>query len=57
MTVKELYKWAKQNNAENLHIEIQFRDGGGYYSGRDDCDDPEICDRKNPYNTEKVVLL
>ena len=57
MTVKELYEWAKRNNAENLDIEIQFRDGGGYYSGRDDCDDPEICDRENPYNTEKVVLL
>ena len=56
MTVKELYEWAKKNNAENFDIEIQYRDGGGYYSGTDDCD-PEICDREHPYNTEKVVLL
>ena len=54
MTVKELYEWAKQNNAENLDIEIQYRDGGGYYSGTDDCD-PEICDREHPFDMEEMT--
>lgn len=56
MTVRELYEWAVANGAEDFDIEIQYRDGGGYYNGVDDCD-PGIYPRKNPYNTEKVVLL
>ena len=56
MTVRELYKWAKKNNALDFDIEIQHRDSGGYYAGVDDCD-PEICDREESYHTEKVVLL
>jgi len=57
MTVKELYEWAVSQGAENFDIEIQYRDGGGYYTGVDDCDDYAICPREHPYNTEKVVLL
>lgn len=57
MTVKELYEWAKKNNAENYDIEIQYRDGGGCYTGVDDCDDPIVSDREHTYNTKKVVLL
>lgn len=33
MTIEELYQWATKNNAEDYEIEIQYRDGGGYYSG------------------------
>ena len=33
MTIKELYEWAVKNEIENYSIEIQYRDGGGYYSG------------------------
>ena len=57
MTVKELYEWAKRNNAEDLDIEIQYRDGGGCYSGTDICNEPVICDREWASHTEKVVLL
>jgi hypothetical protein len=57
MTVKELYEWAKKNNAEDFDIEIQYRDGGGFYSGTDTCDEPMICDREWNSHTEKVVLL
>jgi len=57
MTVKELYKWAKKNNAEDFDIEIQNRDGGGFSSGTDTCDEPMICDREWNSHTEKVVLL
>lgn len=56
MTVRELYEWAVANGAEDFDIEIQYRDGGGFYSGVDDCE-PSISPRENPYNTEKVVLL
>lgn len=35
MTIKELYKWAVSHGAENLSVEIQYRDGGGYYNGTD----------------------
>lgn len=33
MTIKELYEWAIQNSVEDYDIEIQYRDGGGYYYG------------------------
>lgn len=33
MTIKELYEWAIENGVEDYYIEIQYRDGGGYYYG------------------------
>ena len=33
MTIKELYEWAVNHDAENYNIEIRYRDGGGYYYG------------------------
>ena len=33
MTIKELYEWAIKNEVEDYDIEIQYRDGGGYYYG------------------------
>lgn len=56
MTVRELYEWAVAYGAEDFDIEIQYRDGGGYLTGVDDCV-PGIYPRENPHNTEKVVLL
>ena len=35
MTIKELYEWAVERGVENYNIEIQYRDGGGYYYGTD----------------------
>lgn len=33
MTIKDLYEWAVKNGVEDFDIEIQHRDGGGYYYG------------------------
>ena len=55
MTVKEFYKWAIENKAEDLEIEIQYRDGGGFYCGTDINITPEITQSK--YSNNNVVLL
>lgn len=34
MTIKSLYEWAVDNNVEEYELYIQYRDEGGYYSGR-----------------------
>ena len=56
MTVRELHEWATENDALDLDIEIQYRDGGGYYFGVDECD-PTLSERQKEYHTENVVLL
>jgi hypothetical protein len=56
MTVRELYEWAEQNNALDFDIEIQHRDGGGFYDSADDAE-PSIETRYNSWNSEKVVNL
>ena len=33
MTIKELYDWAVDNDAENLSIGLKYKDGGGSYNG------------------------
>ena len=33
MNITELYEWATKNGVEDYEIEIQYRDGGGYYHG------------------------
>lgn len=33
MTVKELYDWAVENDAENLAIGLKYQDAGGFYNG------------------------
>lgn len=53
MTIKELYEWALQNQALEMDIEIQYRDGGGCYCGTDDCVVPEIEER----GYGKVVVI
>lgn len=55
MTVKELYEWAIENKAEDLEIEIQYRDSGGFYCGTDFNITPEIA--KSEYDNNNVVLL
>lgn len=53
MTIRELYKWAEQNNALDYNIEIQYRDDGGLYMGREELEDPyPYIDKK----TEKTVV-
>ena len=53
MTIKELYEIAKEQHIEDYEIEIQYRDGGGFYSGTDflDLENIEVND------TMKTVIL
>lgn len=57
MTVKELYEWAKDHNAEYLEIEIQCRDSGGDYSERDENYLRIERSYLYPDSREKVVVL
>ena len=53
MTIRELYEWAEQNNALDYNIEIQYRDDGGLYMGREELEEPyPYIDKK----TEKTVV-
>lgn len=36
MTGKELIEFIQENHAEDLLVCVQYRDGGGFYSGADD---------------------
>ena len=42
MTIRDLYNWAIENGVENFEIQIQYRDGGGYYCGSDSCEQDNI---------------
>lgn len=53
MTIKELYEIAKEQHIENYEIEIQYRDGGGFYSGTDFL---EYADIEVNDTTKKVIL-
>ena len=35
VTIRDIYNWAKKNNAEDLEVVIQYRDEGGDYFGVD----------------------
>lgn len=38
-TIRELYRWAEENNALDLPIGVQYQDEGGVYTGNtfEDC--------------------
>lgn len=38
MTIEQLFEWSKENNCSNYELEIQYRDGGGYYPGTESSD-------------------
>lgn len=42
MTIRDLYNWAVANEVEDFEIQIQYRDGGGYHSGTDSCEQSDI---------------
>lgn len=42
MTIKELYETAQASHIEDYDIEIQYRDGGGYYGGTEELRGEEI---------------
>ncbi len=54
MKGKELIEWIKANNAEDLYIEIQYRDGSGFHYGRDEQVVP--CIEKTDYG-ERIIVL
>lgn len=63
-TIKDLYEWAVENNALDLPIGYQFKDGGGDYYGdtfEDGIDsgteDVEISASIKTYNGEDYVYL
>lgn len=51
MTIKELYEWSVENGVVNYDIAVQYRDGGGFYSGEDTMIQPDID------NVKKEVIL
>lgn len=55
MTPKDLYEWAVKHNVQDCDIEVQYRDGGGYYSRTTDVclDEIEIENR----SCGKVIVL
>lgn len=57
MTIRNLYEWAKEKDVLDLDVVIQYRDGGGYYTGSDDLEIPTIEDREYSYQTEKILVL
>ncbi|MBP5597273.1 MAG: hypothetical protein J6Y02_17960 [Pseudobutyrivibrio sp.] len=55
MTGKELIEWIKDKKAEDLQIEVQYRDDGGIYYGRDIYIVPSI--EKSEYREDKEVIV
>lgn len=53
MTIRELYEWAKQQGIEDYDIEIQYRDGGGYYDGTDDANFYDI----ETKHDKKIIII
>ena len=53
MTIKDLYEWAKEKGIEDYEIQIQWRDGGGYYSGKNLCVQEDI---EINYPAEEIIL-
>ena len=47
MTGQELIEWIQTHNAESMDIEIQYRDGGGCYTGTDTLRKDEILIENN----------
>lgn len=57
MTIRDLYKWAKENKVLDLDVVIQYRDDGGYYYGNEELDYPTIENREYSFQTEKILIL
>ena len=57
MTIRDLYKWAKENNALDLDVVVQYRDSGGYYSGSEDLETPTFQSREYDYQTETILVI
>ena len=56
MTIRELYQWAEENDALDLEIEVQYRDGAAYYFGRA-APNPRVIEGEESGNTERVMSI
>lgn len=58
MTGRELIRWILDNKAEDLPVEIQYRDSGGYYIGTDTmlCLEIETANDEEDWQYQRVVL-
>lgn len=56
MTIRELYQWAEENDALDLEIEVQYRDGAAYYFGRA-APEPHVSEWEEDEQIEKVVSI
>lgn len=57
MTVRDLYEWAKENNALDLDVVVHYRDGGGCYEGTEDLETPIFQSREYDYQTETILVI
>ena len=55
MTPRDLHEWAVKHDVQDCDIEIQYRDGGGYYCGTTDARLDEIEIKNECYG--KVIVL
>lgn len=53
MTIKDLYEMAQAYDIKDYDIEIQYRDGGGCYSGTEELRREDI----TVNDTQRVVIL
>ena len=58
-TIKDLYRWAVRNNAENLPVGLQFQDEDEAYSGNTFTEFPDyrISAFVKEYSGKKYILL
>lgn len=56
MTIRELYQWAEENDALDLEIEVQYRDGAAYYFGRA-APNPRVSEREEDEQVERIVSI
>ena len=54
MTIKELYEWAKENNAEDLEIVVYDCDGGIFLNETHSIDEPEIYKYNSGYKEVRL---
>ena len=53
MTIKEFYEWAVAQGVQDFTLSVNYRDGGGWYSGSE-----EVCEADFSINEkfEEVVI-
>lgn len=47
MTIKEFYEWAVAQGVEDYTLSVNYRDGGGWYSGSEEACEADFSIEKN----------